>query len=462
MRAIYSKHVEKIANELRNGGNVHIITHIDADGIAAGAIAKKALDREGVENSIQFVKSLDTPVLESLRNIDGLLWFTDLGSGYISEMKRLNYIITDHHIPATNVKTKTWRHFNPHLYGVDGGRAISGAGLAYMVASKLNKKNRDMAELAVVGAAGDLQDSFSCKLEGWNRMIIREGIKEQLIEVKKDIRLFGRQTKPVHRLLQYADDPVLPGLTGREGACRSFLEDIGIPHKDKEKWRKWIDLNDDERKKVVSSLVMLLLSKGFGHILISRLIGETYELVNEPRGTELREAKEYATLLNSTARYGYADIGLQICMGNRGEIIEKARKLLRNHRRQLVKGLRWVKEEGIQKYGLLHYFHAGENIRDTIIGIVTGMLLHSNHIRDEVPIIGFAEKENGEIKASARAPSALQHMGIDLSRAMQRAASRLGGSGGGHEVAAGATLPKGKEDEFLSILEQELNAQLTL
>jgi len=456
------KHAEKIIHELRKWKEVNIITHIDADGIAAGAIAKKMTEREGIESSIHFVKYLDKKVVEEVREMEGLKWFTDLGSGITSKLKGMDYIITDHHTLDLEEKIQTWRDFNPHLYGIDGGREISGAGLVYVIASKLNEKNKDMAELAIVGACGDLQDVFSCRLEGWNREIVEEGIVENKIEVKKDVRLFGRQTKPIHKILQYADDPILPSLSGNEKACLSFLDELGIASKEGKRWRRWIDLNEWERKRIISALITHILSKGFGHSYASRLIGEVYELINEKEGTELRDAKEYATLLNSTARYGHADVGLNICMGKRGETIERAKKLLRNHRKNLVEGLRLVKEEGIREHGFIQYFHAGEEIRDTIIGIVTGMLLHSNYAKQGMPIIGFAEKDNGEIKASARAPSLLRQRGIDLSKAMQRVASRLGGTGGGHEVAAGATIPQGKEEEFLCMLEKEIRNQLTL
>lgn len=40
------KHAEKLAEKLKNSNDVHIVTHIDADGISAGAIAKKALERQ--------------------------------------------------------------------------------------------------------------------------------------------------------------------------------------------------------------------------------------------------------------------------------------------------------------------------------------------------------------------------------------------------------------------------------
>ncbi|RLF62149.1 MAG: hypothetical protein DRN31_04465, partial [Thermoplasmata archaeon] len=38
---------------------------------------------------------------------------------------------------------------------------------------------------------------------------------------------------------------------------------------------------------------------------------------------------------------------------------------------------------------------------------------------------------------------------------------RLGGTGGGHEMAAGATIPRGTEDEFLKMLDKEIRNQLT-
>ncbi|KAA0002292.1 MAG: DHH family phosphoesterase [Thermoplasmata archaeon] len=462
MLADVTKHIKKIVQELKRWDEINIITHIDADGIAAGAIAKKMMEREGIESNIHFVKYLDKRIIEEAKDMEGLKWFTDLGSGSISKLGEIEYIVTDHHMPDIEKKVKTWRHFNPHLYGIDGGIEISGAGLVYLIASKLNKKNRDMVDLAIVGACGDLQDSFSCKLEGWNQEIVKEGVIENKIEIRKDVRLFGRQTKPIHKILQYANDPLLPGLTGKERACLSFLDNLGIEKKEGKKWRRWIDLHEWEKKRIVSALITRILSKGFGHSYASRLIGEVYELVNEEKGTELRDAKEYATLLNSTARYGYADVGLKICTGERGTMIEKAKKLLQNHRKHLVKGLQLIKEEGIREHGFIQYFHAGESIRDTVIGIVTGILLHSNYVKQGMPLVGFAEKENGEIKASARAHSLLKQRGVNLSRAMQRVANRLGGTGGGHEVAAGATIPKGKEEEFLYMLEKEIRNQLIL
>ena len=65
------------------------------------------------------------------------------------------------------------------------------------------------------------------------------------------------------------------------------------------------------------------------------------------------------------------------------------------------------------------------------------------------------------IKVSARGTEELIEKGLNLSLAMKKAASELNGIGGGHNIAAGATIPKGKEEEFLDLLEKEIKTQLS-
>jgi RecJ-like exonuclease len=231
--------------------------------------------------------------------------------------------------------------------------------------------------------------------------------------------------------------------------------------KDGDNWRKWIDLSKDERRIIISNIAQLFLSKGFGHKMTKRLIGEVYILNKEKEGTELHDAKEYATLLNSTARYGQHEVGLNVCLGDRDKWFKKAKNLLQGHRHNLVEGLQFAKEEGIEKREYLQFFHAGEGIRDTIVGIVANMLLNSEETSNDLPIIGFAYKEDGKVKVSARGTQELVEKGLDLSVALKKAAGVLDGVGGGHNIAAGATIPKGKEEEFLELLEEEIKAQLS-
>ena len=454
------KRAQRIGEIIKKADEIHVVSHIDADGLTAGAIAFQTLRRMGKECSIEFIKQLDEENLDRLKNENHeLVWFTDLGSNIAHSSPGLKKIITDHHLCPLNEDNVF--HLNPHIFNIDGGSEISGAGVTYLVSKSIDKKNMDLSTLAVVGANGDLQDRKHGRLWGLNREILRDGNQLGLIQTQVDIRYFGRETRPVHKLLQYANDPLIPGLTGCENACVNFIREKGVNLKQGDVWRKWIDLKHEEKRKIVSGIAQLLLNKGFGHETVKRVIGEIYVLKREKKGTMLHDAKEYATLLNSTARYGQHEVGLRICLGDRDKWYKKALNLLRGHRQNLVRGMQIAKEEGIYKKEKLQFFHSGNGIRDTVVGIVVNMLLNSQEVDNSLPLLGFAYKNEKEVKASARCTQTLVEKGLDLSAALRNAASKVGGIGGGHNIAAGATIPRGKEEEFLEQVEKELKKQMT-
>ena len=454
------KRARDVADIIQKSKDVHIVTHIDADGISAGSIAAKTLQRLGREYSLECVKQLDEMVLKRLLNENhDLVWFTDLGSGISNIYPEINKVITDHHICPKDSDFPF--HLNPHLFGRDGSYDMSGAGATYLVAKEIDKENVDLSALAIVGACGDLQDKKICQLQGTNQEILKDGENAGVLLGRMDIRYFGRETRPLAKLLQYSNDPFIPGLSRREAACSSFLKNCGIRLKDGDYWRKWVDLDKDERSKIISALAQILLTKGFGYKTAERLVGGIYILKQEKQGTELHDAKEFVTLLNSTARYGQHEVGLNVCLGDRDEELKKARNLLKGHRANLVEGLQFAKEEEIEKREFLQFFHAKDGILDTIIGIVTNMLLSSEDVDNNLPLMGFAYTEKGDVKVSARASQALIDKGLNLSYALNQAAKEFGGAGGGHDIAAGATIPKGKEEEFLEIVEKEIKSQLS-
>ncbi|MGM0771655.1 MAG: DHH family phosphoesterase, partial [Halobacteriota archaeon] len=200
------------------------------------------------------------------------------------------------------------------------------------------------------------------------------------------------------------------------------------------------------------------LRSGLPPYKVERLIGEVYILMNEKEGTEMRDASEYSTLLNATARYGHADIGLAVCMGDRGEAYESARQLLSEHRQNLVNGLIFVKENGITEMKNLQYFDAGSSIMETIVGIIAGMSTSVVGNRS-LPIIAFADAKDG-VKVSARGTQDLIRKGLNLSEAMAVTTAEVGGAGGGHDIAAGATIPYDTKGKFLQKLDSVIGEQL--
>ena len=109
----------------------------------------------------------------------------------------------------------------------------------------------------------------------------------------------------------------------------------------------------------------------------------------------------------------------------------------------------------------LQWFNAGDNVPDTIVGTVAGMLLNSGEADSSKPMFGFALVQEQEgVKVSARGTREQIDKGLDLSQVMRDASKTVGGRGGGHNIAAGATIPLGSENEFLEEAERIIKRQM--
>ncbi len=466
---------KRIAQRLRDVDEVLIVSHIDADGITSASIAYEALRRMGKEVEVEFVKQLEKKNIDDIDE-EGydLIWFTDLGSGQLTHLKGLNCVITDHHEPQgkageppvedrgniLSYSRQKISELNPHRHGIDGATELSGAGTTYLVAGELGD-NSDLSKLAVIGAVGDLQASKKGRLIGKNRDILEEGVTGGYVKKKTDALLYGLESRPLPKVLEYASDPILPGLTGDENACINFLVDLDIPLKEDGEWRKWYQLSSDEKRKIMSSLAKKLLERGYSPRYVDELVGEVYSFPDEEVGSMLHEAKEFSTLLNSCGRYKKGEIGLNICIGNREEYLEEAKKMLKGHQQVLVDCMNYVESEGIIEKDYLQYFHGGDEVPDTVLGTVTGMILGSGDVDRSRPMIAFTVSEDRDgIKVSSRGTKRLVRNGLDLSKVMSRCSKELDGEGGGHDIAAGAFIPEGKEDEFLDKAEHMIKEQL--
>jgi RecJ-like exonuclease len=481
------------AERLAAADEVLLASHIDADGLTSAAVASTGLRRAGIPFETTFAKQLDAEEIARIAATDyDTVLFTDFGSGQLDVITEhetagdFTPVIADHHQPAD---ASTEFHLNPLLVGINGASELSGAGAAYVLVRALEDAvgppdttaprtdgglaalsggptggpappdNRDLAALAVVGAVGDMQNSDG-GLQGANRRIVAEGVAAGVIEEETDLALYGRQTRPLPKLLEYASDVRIPGVSDDEAGAIEFLQDTGIEVQEDGEWRRWVDLTGDERQTVASALLRRAVASGVPSDQVEQLIGTTYVLTAEEPGTELRDVSEFSTLLNATARYERADVGLAVCLGDRGDALDRARTLLRQHRRNLSEGIQWVQNEGVTMEQHIQWFDAGTRIRETIVGIVAGMAVGADGIPRSKPIIAFAEENEDELKVSSRGTHFLVRDGLDLSVVMSEASAAVDGKGGGHDVAAGATIPIERRDEFLARADEIVGRQL--
>ncbi len=454
--------IRAAASAIRKAESILIVSHIDADGITSASIAASACERLGKDYEVVFAPKLSEEYIGRINSTDrALAWVTDLGSGYLSEFTKDPMVITDHHVPDPK-----WRrgqtfldafneihHINPHCYGMDGSTEACGATMTYLVAREIDASNTDLAMLAVVGACGDIQDTSDDGLIGLNTEALWDAVDRGDMEVETDLRLFGKETRTLTQFLQYSD-PRIPGLGEQPAECARFLESMRIDLRDGSRSRSWNDLTPDEKERVRNGILERLTGEDR-----RRALGPSYKLIRFPRHSELRDAKEFATLLNSCGRYDDAETGMRICMGDSGAV-ERAKKNRMEHRRNISSALALVKENNlIRMRRSIMYFDAGDRIRDTVVGIVAGMILNTDGFRRDMPIIAFADSDDG-VKVSARADRSLVRRGLDLASVMKIASEMVGGYGGGHNIAAGATIPRGKEEVFLDAVDDMVLAQL--
>lgn len=458
----------KVINEtVKNDGSIVVFSHLDADGVAAAGVIGKTLFRLGARFRIRVMQWVDEKIIgEVIADKPQLVILTDFGSGYLDLLQEkiptFKVLILDHHQVTSAVSNTNFVQVNPHLFGIDGATDVSGSGVAYFVAKAVNSANVDLAPIALVGALGDMQDRYDQrKLCCLNELMANDGVAAGLLKVEKDLMFFGRETRPLYKMIVTTTNPFLPGLSGQETETLNFVADLGIPLKQGDKLRALCDLTDEERKKLCTALGDYLLSKGL-HLEVENLIGYIYILSKEEPNTALRDGREFAVLLNSTGRMDRPSLGIAICMGDRKAALEESSKILEDYRKSINKYLGWVNEkpERMRELQNIYVVNGESFINEKIIGTVSSIIV-SNLTNNEKPLIAFANVENEQAaKFSARTTEAAVSKGVNLGDIMRLASEEHGGKGGGHNIAAGAQVPLDRINGFIKMVDELVGRQL--
>lgn len=434
--------ISRIATAVRHAVRkkvVKITAQFDADGLASAAIFSKMLLREGLSFELRIVKQLTPEEIDKLAvDKEKFLVFLDCGSGQLDKLKEFlestNILVIDHHLPI-DYKHKNLLHINPLLFGES---ELSASLVTYLFAKCFNQMNTDLVDLAMIGAVGDGQDEDPNFMENLKKFVSEEELSTK-VSVSKGIKIYGRNSRPIFKSLAYTFDPFVPGISGSESNAIQFLSDIGIPLKEGEEWRSLNDLTLDEQRKLASAIVLERLNMASS---VEDIFGNVYTLLAYP--SEFQDAQELSTVINACSRIGSPETALRVCLGD-FTVMEKTKEFLEEYRRIISDALSFLRGTQLSEENA-NFFVAGKNVRDTIIGTVISIALRSNLIDKEKPVFGFADIDEKTVKVSARA---FKGSKVDLAQVLAKAASMVGGWGGGHKYAAGAFIPKGKEKEFI-------------
>ncbi len=420
---------EQAASAILEYDAVRLISHNDADGLSAAGIMCNALHRRQILFHATIVSQFDHSIVEMIEKTQQeAVILCDMGSGQ-SELssKVKNAIIIDHHKPTGTLEHT---HFNPHLVGINGSTEFSASCGAYMVARHMGD-NTDLAGLALVGAIGDKQ-----AMKGANKFILDEAVKNKTVTVKKGLRMGG---DPIEDLFEYSLDPFLD-ITGDKEKIKTFLHEAGIKGR----------INDLTEEQLIkfSSLIALKLAKQGSISAIESLIGDILILNTEV----VTNVYDFVNILNACGNAEKSGVGLSVCMRDISAVKE-AIATARENQRKIIETVRKAQAQ----------IRSGENIRYVMlddaggIGAIAGTM--TRYLYSDKPFITLNDVED-RIKISARGTRNLVAAGLDLAFAMREAATSVGGMGGGHDVASGASIPKGTAKKFIEVLDSVIGTQM--
>ncbi|MBU4190526.1 MAG: DHH family phosphoesterase [Candidatus Thermoplasmatota archaeon] len=392
--------IKKASDVILNEKYVRIISHYDADGIAAAGIMCSALFRKKIGFHVSLVKSLGSKTIDRIKNEkNALVLFLDMGSGQIDDIEDIKstVIILDHHAQFRESKII---QVNPHFFGINGTDEACASTLSFLLAKSVDEKNSDLVGLCVAGVVGDKQIPF----KSLNKEIIEEGIKNGFIKKEKGLSL------------------------GLEPFFREGFNPTG-------------DKRFDD-----SMIIMKLLKQNVKYDVIEKFFGIYHISEYET------DALTFSDVLNACGRTDNEGLGLEICLNKK--MFKEGMKIKEQYEKEIKKYALKLDDE-VKKMKHIQYFYSEKpNLSGVLAGVGMAYLFDQ-----EKPTLALS-KVNNLFKVSSRGTGYLVDKGLDLADALKASAESLGGHGGGHNIAAGATVSADKDEEFLNMVDNIVGEQM--
>lgn len=419
---------------------LRVVSHHDADGIAAASIMTGALTHANKQFHVTITKGLDSDIIENLaKEGNEAILFLDMGSGQIDSLEHLDakIAVLDHHKPIR--KSRKVVQVNPHFHDIDGMTESCASALSFLAAVMMDPCNWNLSPIAIAGIIGDRQHMGGMK--GVNQQILDYAVEKGYVSVQRGLNLKG---PTVADAIADSIDPYFVGLSGRKDNVLAFLDSMKLNPS-----TPMGALDEIYRRKLTSMLSLRLMGQGCRPETVEELVSEIHWIPSMSMS-----AMDLADLLNACGRMDHEGVGVALCMGDQ-DALTLAGDLRREYNRKILEKLMLIESDGVSQMPSVQHFAAEVA---SLAGAQTGLAMQ--YILDQSKPTLALSHVRGKVKVSSRGTKHLVSKGLDLSAALKKAAEKVGGIGGGHAVAAGATIPEGKEEEFLKSVDEMVSLQL--
>lgn len=430
---------EAVALLSSSKGTIRVISHYDSDGINAAGVICSALLRKRRAFHASLVR-LDTNFFERLKTEGNKFTiFCDMGSSQIEKIEKMGgkAIIIDHHPPLRDTEKAVL--INSHLFGIDGAYEASASSISFIFAIMLDENNWDLCAYALAGCIGDKQ--YPDSPGSLNKMILEGALERGFIEKRIGLKLNGGR---IGDALTNSIDPFFRGISGRKKEVKKLLAQINMDID-----ANISELNDERLSALHSILVLKLLKQGVRIETAEQLVMERYWLTKKGMFAE-----ELSDIIDACGRMNQSGMGLSLCLGHKGSLVD-AKKLRDEYKKIVRKGLMRIEKEGAFSKKNVQFFYTEES---STAGVQAGIAMQ--YLLDQKKPVFVLTPKKKKTSMSARGTKYLVKKGLDLGFVCRTAAQSVGGTGGGHTIASGATIPKGKEKVFIEKADKIVGEQM--
>ncbi|MHB8361539.1 MAG: DHH family phosphoesterase [Thermoplasmataceae archaeon] len=422
--------------KILNSDYVRVLTHYDGDGTSAAIILATALKRLDIPYHLSFIKDLSEDgfrnrIVEEPYN---LTIIADAGSDqlkFVVDME--NIVVLDHHYyEPSNFKAI---NINARDYGFNGTREACGATMAYLMSLSIDESNSDLLKFMISGAIADKQDIGG--FQGLNAKIISKYGSNY--KVTKRLNLNGNLLQDS---LTFSTDPFYYDLTGKTDNVKDFLKKLNL-----DPTKELSALSEEEKYTLGKALCGKLLIQGCESEAIKYMETSDYDFGDGFSGNNLSK------IIDGNAKLGANGIPVHYFLGD-STLKDQMMINWKAFETKLIDYVYRSYKEIAREKNVQYFYAPGSEMAGSISGILMLYIADQNR-----PIIGFNAGDDKTL-ISSRGTRKQVDQGLNLSLVMKEACRKVGGSGGGHDIASGGVIPRGTEKQFLELVDTMVGNQI--
>jgi RecJ-like exonuclease len=425
---------------------VYSLSHNDGDGLTASAIVCKTMASLKIP-CIQHIYDRSKPWaeffgIELAKNYGvDVVFISDLGAeekqicDIFRERPDISVFILDHHkvspSEAVEVYPDNIHSMNPTRFGYDGLREIAGSTLTYLFCKGTSQRATKLAWLPVVGMAGDTLKKPS-EYQSFNRKVLDEAVAEDQVAEHDGLSLFGGMAdKTLQGSFLHSILPFVPVISGDGDRAKELVAQAGV-----DPAKGVLDLSSEE---VVSLSAVLgdfiagnsvlitgrdgLFHHAFEFNLMLSIVGD-----HDSASALHFIDKKGPTKNETTAYFEYID--------------------------KLVGYLGQIATAGGIEGEYYRFYDFKDTPRQLISDIASYTSVNSLVGDAKLLIIAAQESETMEKMSFRCSPAFVASVKLGAGDIIARLKPEYGGQGGGHDLAAGWTLPVAEFTRFTQNLQE--------